>query len=325
MDLEANKRRKINNEDSNSDLKSNPTTPNYEKVGNSNSFDYSKDFSFTNLLERMDGGKYGSVTKEFEAIHAHRMQIINALSSLRPSPKPTRTPQTSTNFNSDNHTVIDLDDGTISGVSGHVRNLAEHPWEAANSSSACSGNRGYLQCPLDSSPCNGQLKENKAVVIIDSDDEDASPAVGNKQSFRSVDGISLLSASLTSEIQKHILKASKLVQEASSHQLVQYGQGSHRPYLTAAFKPSKQPSIQFEKVVLQTVDEKQRLQNVVVSIQCFCEKCIYLILTFVISIHIDFDLSEHMLYCFCSHKFSLHLLIIYLFNFNIYESLPNHF
>ncbi|XP_042419655.1 protein CHROMATIN REMODELING 35-like [Zingiber officinale] len=234
MDLEANKRRKINNEDCNS-FNSNPTTPNYGKVGNSNHFDYSKDFSFTNLLERMDGDKYGSVTKEFEAMHAHRIQMMNALSSLRPSPKPTITPQGSTNVYSDNHTVIDLDDDTIS--------------DAVN--------------PLDSLPPNGQPKENKAIVILDSDDEDASPAVGNKQSLRPADNISLLSASLASEIEKHILKASKLAQEASSYQLVQYDQGSHRPYITAAFKPIKQPSIQFEKVVLQTVDENQRLQNVV--------------------------------------------------------------
>ncbi|XP_074569615.1 protein CHROMATIN REMODELING 35-like [Curcuma longa] len=236
MDLEANKRRKINNEDGNSEFNSNATTPNYGKVGNSNSF-YSKDFSFTNLLERMDGGKYGSVTKELEAMHAHRMQIINALSSFRPSPKSTSTPQGSTNFYSDNHAIIDLDDDTISGAVG----------------------------PLDSPPPNGQTKENKAVVILDSDDEDTSPAVGNKQYFQSVDDMSLLSVSLTSEIQKHLLKASKLAQEASSYQLVPYDQGSHRPYFTAAFKPSKQPSIQFEKVVLQPVDEKQRLQNVVTT------------------------------------------------------------
>ncbi|KAF8377898.1 hypothetical protein HHK36_031286 [Tetracentron sinense] len=47
--------------------------------------DYSDPFSVPNLLEGFDCGKYGSVTKEIEALRARKMQMLNPLYAMYPS------------------------------------------------------------------------------------------------------------------------------------------------------------------------------------------------------------------------------------------------
>lgn len=47
--------------------------------------DYSNPFAITRLLDKIDCGKYGSVTKEMEALMAERMQMLVSLVSTTPS------------------------------------------------------------------------------------------------------------------------------------------------------------------------------------------------------------------------------------------------
>ncbi|CAL9054129.1 unnamed protein product, partial [Musa banksii] len=264
MHFQGHKRRKINNEDSNDNCISNLKTPplNYGKIGGSSKvIDYSNDFALTNFLERLEDGKYGSVTKEYEALHSQRMQVINFLSALQPSIASrtfqgggstsanlsTRQNQMKSGQHGDNlsHDIIDLEVDTMEDAA-----------------------RG----PLNTPPVDEDNKEETTVIIVDSDEEDASHQGKTKYDCHPDHEVLEFGASLASQIQKHISRASKLAQEVNLYQLVPYDQGIGRSVCTTNFKPNWQPSVHFEKVVLQTVDEKQRFQDVVVSIRLNLQK-----------------------------------------------------
>lgn len=55
-----------------------------QKTGSS-VVDYSDPFAIPNLLQGLDGGKYGSVTKEIEALCARRMQMLHPYYVMYPS------------------------------------------------------------------------------------------------------------------------------------------------------------------------------------------------------------------------------------------------
>ncbi|RWW38696.1 hypothetical protein BHE74_00056051 [Ensete ventricosum] len=299
MHFQGHKRRKINNEDSNDNCISNLKTPplNHGKVGSSSKvIDYSNDFALTNLLERLEDGKYGSVTKEYEALHAQRMQVINFLSALRPSIASrtfqgcastsanlsTRQNQMKSGQHGDNlsHDIIDLEVDTMEDAASPVRIPADQTQDAVGNISLDSndfepvtrkGNSDAARGPLNTPQVDEDNKEETTVIIVDSDEEDASHQDKKKNDCYPDHEVLEFGASLASQIQKHISRASKLAQEVNLYQLVPYDQGLGRSVCTTNLKPNWQPSIHFEKVVLQTVDEKQRFQDVVVSIQCNLE------------------------------------------------------
>ncbi|CAL9117763.1 unnamed protein product [Musa textilis] len=291
MHFQGHKRRKINNEDSNDNCISNLKTPplNYGKIGSSSKvIDYSNDFALTNLLERLEDGKYGSVTKEYEALHAQRMQVINFLSALRPSIAsrtfqggastsanlPTRQNQMKSGQHGDNlsHDIIDLEVDTMEGAASPVRIPAEQTQDAVGNISlhssdfesvAWKGKSDAAHGPLNTPPVDEDNKEETTVIIVDSDEEDASHQDKTKYDCHPDHEVLEFGASLASQIQKHISRASKLAQEVNLYQLVPYDQGIGRSVCTTNLKPNWQPSVHFEKVILQTVNEKQRFQDVV--------------------------------------------------------------
>ncbi|WOK94273.1 hypothetical protein Cni_G02975 [Canna indica] len=273
-------KRKINIED-NSDCNSKLTTlsPNYGKVGSSSKIvDYSNNFAVANIPERLDESKFGSVTKEYEALHAQRMQVINFLSALQPSiasltkggtstcsDQSTRKNQTNLCRFGDNLSceVIDLEDDTMAGSTSPVKILAGQTQEAVNNISQFSNGFDSESSQVGSPPANEEGKVQTAVIILDSDEEDESHQIRNKHSSQPGQDASVFRSLLTSEIQKHLSRANKLAQESNLFQLVPYDQRVGKSHAITSFKSNWQPSVQYEKVVLQTVDEKQRFQDVV--------------------------------------------------------------
>ncbi|CAN8248046.1 unnamed protein product [Cochlearia groenlandica] len=81
-----NKRKLDDNDDDDDKLSLVPFTPKAKRLkSSSNVIDYSQPFAIRNMLESLDGGKYGSVTKELQEIADMRMGFVKQCIWLYPS------------------------------------------------------------------------------------------------------------------------------------------------------------------------------------------------------------------------------------------------
>lgn len=104
--------------------------------------DYSDPFAIHDLLERLDNGRYGSVTKDIESLINRKVQVLNPLLCLFPS-LGNELCSKGMSLGEDKHNVIDLNDDDDAVVD-------------------------------DASVRNDSLaKGGMPVVIIDSDDEES--------------------------------------------------------------------------------------------------------------------------------------------------------
>lgn len=246
--------------------------------------DYSDHFALSNLLAELDGGKYGTVTKEYETLHALRTNVINFLSASRRAPANTCLNPvlgaSQTGLHSSSHprpwlnrssangqrndsiplNVIDLDDDPVDSDSRMRTGL--------NISTEChaAGDTGSV-VPKESSntvdgspglwPKDKERKVSTPVLIIDSDEEDGDHQVKNKPSIITGTNEYKSRECLESQILLYLKQAKILEQEGHSKQLVAYEQKQAKIDHDAAIQSTWQPTIQYEKVILRNAPGQQ--------------------------------------------------------------------
>ncbi|KAM0936658.1 putative thymine dioxygenase chromatin remodeling SNF2 family [Dioscorea sansibarensis] len=246
--------------------------------------DYSDHFALSNLLAELDGGKYGTVTKEYETLHALRTNVINFLSASRRAPANTCLNPvlgaSQTGLHSSSHprpwlnrlsangqrndsiplNVIDLDDDPVDSDSRMRTGL--------NISTEChaAGDTGSV-VPKESSntvdgspglwPKDKEGKVSTPVLIIDSDEEDGDHQVKNKPSIITGTNEYKSRECLESQILLYLKQAKILEQEGHSKQLVAYEQKQAKIDHDAAIQSTWQPTIQYEKVILRNAPGQQ--------------------------------------------------------------------
>nr|CAD1828023.1 unnamed protein product [Ananas comosus var. bracteatus] len=211
-----------------------------KEVNTGSVIDYSNPFALPNVLECLDDGKYGSVTKEFEALRAQRIQVINFLSGLQQSCG-------NSSHNGLNGSklanIIDLDDD-------HDANSGPKLHE--NLSDSRDGPKDF---------CVKRTEENdiESPIIIDSDEEDGSRQEGSKNPVhpenRTLDFRSWLERSIYERV-----KQVKMMGQAAND--YKFDQTNLNLVGQTASEASCEPSIQYQMVVLQKMPENDRLQDV---------------------------------------------------------------
>ncbi|XP_011037161.1 PREDICTED: SNF2 domain-containing protein CLASSY 3-like [Populus euphratica] len=83
--------------------------------------DYAKPFAIRGLLERLDSGRYGSVTDDIRSLFNRRAQLMHPFLALHPSNEPRGGGMS---FGEEKCNVIDLDDDEIEGGGDSVGNVA---------------------------------------------------------------------------------------------------------------------------------------------------------------------------------------------------------
>ncbi|KAF9619378.1 hypothetical protein IFM89_006565 [Coptis chinensis] len=143
--------------------------------------DHSDPFSVPNLMEELDLGIYGSVTKDIEDLCARRFQMLQPAFSLYPALSnhhPDFSHQSPTSGKTINFTsggIIDLDDDCVLIC----------PDAVEDSKPACKSSaeemllgHGYKSI-VSLNDC--QIHNNSSVVILDSDDEESAEKIGMAQ------------------------------------------------------------------------------------------------------------------------------------------------
>ncbi|XP_038970158.1 protein CHROMATIN REMODELING 35-like isoform X3 [Phoenix dactylifera] len=295
MYRQRHKRTKLDNEDNNYRYKSEVTAlcSSFEKTkekSTSKVRDYSNPLALSNLLESLDDGIYGSVTKEYETLHAQRMQVIKFLSTLQPS-LANSYPSLLSSSHCGINTWSDLstrgnqnsDQRVDSSISSDIIDLeADSIGAAANTSMRMSAEKtpessvqNILYCgevhrkmpdvangPSDSCPKYKEGKDNTSVIILDSDDEDAIHQTGSQHASHSGRKYSDLRTLIGTRIES-LQRQAMITQENHLNQIIPYDYGSNKLDGSVAFRANWQPSVQYQKVVLQKVPEKQRFQDLV--------------------------------------------------------------
>lgn len=108
--------------------------------------DYSQPFAISNMLEALDGGKYGSVTKELQAIAEMRMDLVKKCIWLYPS-------LANTEFGGDESQTIELMELENQQAVEGVINLDDDDDTDVSKKALC-------------------VVPSSEIVILDSDDED---------------------------------------------------------------------------------------------------------------------------------------------------------
>ncbi|XP_010932641.1 protein CHROMATIN REMODELING 35 [Elaeis guineensis] len=299
MYLQRHKRTKLDNEDNNYRYKSEVAAlcSGFEKIKEKSSskvIDYSNPFALSNLLERLDDGIYGSVTKEYETLHSKRMQVIKFLSTLPPSLANSYPSLLSSshhgintwshlstrgNQNSDRRVdssissdIIDLEADSIDAAANtSMRMSAEKTHESSVQNILYCADSDYrmhrkipdvANGPSDSCPKYKEGRDSTSVIILDSDDEDAIQQTGSQHASpsgrKSSDLRKLIGARLES-----LQRQAMITQETHLNQIIPYDYGSNKLDGSVALRENWQPSVQYQKVVLQKVPEKQRFQDLV--------------------------------------------------------------
>ncbi|XP_072951992.1 protein CHROMATIN REMODELING 35 [Typha angustifolia] len=292
MYLNGHKRMKVHDEGKNNICMSHSDYGN-NAVTSRHVIDYSNAFALSGVLENLDEGKYGSVTKEYEALRAQRMQVINFLSGLCPtscanpqsslsskrtldgSTRCTNSSSIKDQTNPGRHgdhstcpTIIDLDDDDVDHSAADAVNMSSeksHDCIMHTSQPSC-GSGSKLHEGVSTGPSDSCLKDNEekddSLIILDSDEEDVSHEAAEKHALhsesRSLDFRAWLQANI-----KNRIKQAMIVGGGTDNQLVPYGQTGPHLFGHIAPKTSWKPAVQFEKVILQKVPEKERFQDVV--------------------------------------------------------------
>ncbi|KAJ0974025.1 hypothetical protein J5N97_015990 [Dioscorea zingiberensis] len=253
---------------------------------------YSDRFALSNLLAELDGGKYGSVTKEYETLHALRTNVVNFLTASGAAPASTcsspvlgasqaglRSSSHPRHLNtlwsangqrkdSNPQIVIELDDDPVDSDPGMRTDTSiSSKFHAAGdtgvifqmeTSNAVSGPQEH--CPKDK---EGKL--STPVVIIDSDEEDGDHQVKNKPSIISGTDAYKSRECVESQIQLYLKQAKILEQEGDSKQLVSYEQKHTKVDHDVTVRSTWQPTIQYEKVILRSVTDQQPNEDLIMS------------------------------------------------------------
>ncbi|OAY82529.1 Protein chromatin remodeling 35, partial [Ananas comosus] len=265
----------LRNEDKNKKFASNVTALQSDGVNkeqhSGNIINFSNGFALSGILERLDNGRYGSVTKEYESIHAHRVQFINFLSGLQQSHanpflgKVSNTVTGGSNRCSNSSAgpnrkapapteVIDLDEDNVDDSANHSVEVAE---EKSHEKVPDTGTG-----PSDSCPENKE-KDNSSVIDIDSDDDDANRQAGRKHASFPQSTVLDFRAWRPNNLLNQLKQAMVVAQESNFNQLVPYNHTNASFAGRTAPRADWQPTVQYQKVVLQKVSEEQRLQDVV--------------------------------------------------------------
>lgn len=246
--------------------------------------DYSDHFALSNLLAELDGGKYGTVTKEYETLHALRTNVINFLSASRRAPANTclnpvlGAPQTSLHSSSHprpRHNRSSANGQRNDSTPLNVINLDDDPVDSdsimrtgLNISTEChaAGDIGSVVQKESSNTADG--KASTPVLIIDSDEEDGDHQVRNKPSIITGTNEYKSRECLDSQLLLYLKQAKLLEQEGHSKQLVAYEQKQTKIDHDAAIQSTWQPTIQYEKVILRTAPDQQPHEELMVSFYC---------------------------------------------------------
>lgn len=159
------------------------------KWPSSNVIDYADPYALPKHLECLDDAEYGSVTKEYEAVHAQWIQLRNLLTSAYPtiSTHQISISQKMVNLMSSNQQnsqplsqgVIDLD------IDCSASNADVSSLEAMREFGG--GNTAYLP-GSSSSPTYGKMTDGMdsiSVIVLDSDEEDGRDRIGNRHASNS--------------------------------------------------------------------------------------------------------------------------------------------
>ncbi|KAJ6841102.1 protein CHROMATIN REMODELING 35 [Iris pallida] len=248
MSLARNKRMKLDNDDTAYSYLSNNAMlsdhRNLEERTPTKVIDYSDVYTLSNVLQ--EDGKYGSVSKDYEALHAQTMQVRNILSAIRPFAGSNTADQQHHIENATSQVVIDLDaeylgDDAGPGI-GHDQQLCE---ESTEQQKEKEGN------------------DIQSAIVLDSDDEDGGSNVPEMQS-PNYDKGSDFRAWLSSQIQLRMRENKLSTREAHPSQVFSE-QGNNKLYPDIAPEGRKLPSIQYEKVVLTTVTDKQPVPDLQIT------------------------------------------------------------
>lgn len=250
------------------------------------------------LLKGMDDGKFGSVTKEYETLHAQAVQMINFLQTQQcPFANPGSSPGLKSSqygsiacfnpsserveVNSDpsmSQHVIDLDilddvfaaDPTIDHVSAHSSGNCGSPMQ--KKMQHITSGSSFL-CPKTK-----EHKDKTSVITIDSDDEDGVCQKDTKNSCISECQVHEFQAWLSSELHLRLRQAGLLAWEGHSNHPAASEQKNVKFAHDFAAVGKVQSSVQYEAVVLSKVIDKQPIQDLEVSL--FFVFCFLLVLFF---------------------------------------------